>query len=608
MYPRLKPIAAAVALLTISASAAFSADKEFDPMVVTATRQATRASELLSDVTVIEREDIERAAATTVIELLARQPGIQMASNGGPGTSSSMYVRGANAEQTLILVDGIPLNSADLSGSPLRFMSTGDIEHIEIVRGPASGLYGADAIGGVVQIFTKKGSKGLKADALIGGGTYSTSMATVGISGGDELFTFRVQGNDYKSESFSARKNPKPGVRDADTDPYVNTGGSASFAFRPANGHEFGGVFTSNSGSVRTDSTTGTSNSDNRNEFTTTIFNVFSKNKFTEDWESLFRLGQSTDDQLNYTSATAAPSALKTITDVAMWQNDLKLPVGIALVAFEDKRITVGPRTRFQTDPSTNNQASLLGWQGGLGNHNFQINSRFDHHSQFGNQNTGGASYGYLLTENLRAHVGIASSFKAPSAYQLYIATYGNSALEPEQGINREAGLTWEGATQKVSAVAFNNRVQNLIGFANNHYMNTQRAKFEGVTLGYVTRQAEWDFSTYFDLLRASNEDTGEWLARRAAHKLTTALNRDMGAWKAGIEMVAVGNRYDGTTAGTGTLGGYTLINLTTKYQMDTNWSLEMRGNNITDKQYELADGYATAGANFFIGLRYTPK
>ena len=210
MYP-CRPLAVGAFALAaaIPATPAFAdeIDSGIDAIVVTATRQAMRTNELLSDVTVIDRGSIEASGQETISDLLARQPGIQMSSSGGPGTTTSFYIRGARPEQTKVLVDGVQLNSVDLSGSPLRFLSLADVERIEILRGPASALYGADAIGGVIQIFTRTGAPGLKADAFAGYGTDNTWQANAGLSGGNEQWRFRIEGNHAASDGFSAQKH-----------------------------------------------------------------------------------------------------------------------------------------------------------------------------------------------------------------------------------------------------------------------------------------------------------------------------------------------------------------------------------------------------------------
>ena len=152
----------------------YAVDIQLAPTVVTATRQASRGDQLLSDVTVIERDAIEQSGGESIVDLLAKQPGFQITQNGGPGTTAQLFIRGARTEQVKILVDGMPINSIDTSGSPLRFLPLSNVDRIEILRGPASALYGADAVGGVIQIFTRKGRAGIHVDAFAGFGTNGT--------------------------------------------------------------------------------------------------------------------------------------------------------------------------------------------------------------------------------------------------------------------------------------------------------------------------------------------------------------------------------------------------------------------------------------------------
>jgi vitamin B12 transporter len=187
-----------------------------------------------------------------VIDLLSRQSGIQVATSGGPGTTASLYMRGARPDQTKILVDGLPINSIDLAGSPLRYIPLANVERIEILRGPGSTMYGADAIGGVIQIFTRQGTPGLKADGFIGYGTQNTFQANAGVSGGNEQWRFRLEANQASTDSISAQKNATN--RDADKDPYRNTGGAASVSFLPAQGHEVGFIYRQNEGRTHYDS------------------------------------------------------------------------------------------------------------------------------------------------------------------------------------------------------------------------------------------------------------------------------------------------------------------------------------------------------------------
>ncbi|MDR1163699.1 MAG: TonB-dependent receptor plug domain-containing protein, partial [Candidatus Accumulibacter sp.] len=287
----------AATLLQLVALSAFAAEKELETIVVTATRQPTRANELLSDVSVIDREEIERGAHETISDLLSRQAGIQQSGTGGPGTATEFYIRGARPEQTKVLVDGIAINSIDLSGSPLRFFPLAGIERIEVLRGPASTLYGADAIGGVIQIITRRGEPGLRAEAFGGYGTRNTLLSNAALSGGNEHWRFRVDGNHTSSDSVSAQKHASN--RDADKDSYRNEGGAASLSFLPAKGHELGLNFRQNEGMTHFDSGNqpASGNFDDRLKFRMKQWGLHSKNTILDGWTSRVQYGASTDIQ-----------------------------------------------------------------------------------------------------------------------------------------------------------------------------------------------------------------------------------------------------------------------------------------------------------------------
>ncbi|MBM3391294.1 MAG: hypothetical protein FJY34_04865 [Betaproteobacteria bacterium] len=229
-----------VLAVAVSSIVVFPAVAEEATIVVTATRQAMRTNELLSDVSVITREEIDRAGQSTVEQLLAAQPGIEYAANGGPGTNSSIFIRGASSRQTVVLIDGQRVGSASSGDVAFSRIPLSQIDRIEILRGPASSLYGADAIGGVIQIFTRRGEGPLRLNASAGYGTYGTADTSAGFSGGNEAVSYSLQIGHYKTAGFNAIGNPAKSSYNPDRDGYRNTNYSGSFAFRPAQGHEIG--------------------------------------------------------------------------------------------------------------------------------------------------------------------------------------------------------------------------------------------------------------------------------------------------------------------------------------------------------------------------------
>lgn len=606
---RLTPIAALLPFVIVPLAGAAEQLAALDTITVTATRQAARTAEVLSDVTVIEREEIERNAGGTIIDLLGRQAGVQFASSGGAGTTSSLYVRGARPDQTKILIDGQPINSVDLAGSPLRFIPLANVERIEILRGPGSTLYGADAVGGVIQIFTRQGSPGLRGDAFIGYGTQDTFQANAGLSGGGEHWRFRIEGAHDESQSFSAQKNASN--QDADRDAYRNSSGAVSASIIPLKGHEAGFSYRQNEGRAHYDSGNVPANGtfDSYLDFRTRQWQLFSNNRLTDRWSSKLQYGRTLDWQKNFASWAPQGSYFETENRLLSWQNDITLPFGNKLLLgaerLEQEAVYEGGFDAREVD----NKSYFAGWTGNWRAHRWQVSARHDNHSQFGDKGTYALAYGYQILPQLRAQLSYGTSFKAPSLYQLYDQWSGNAQLKPEEGRNREAALVWDNGKQSASATYYLNRVENMIDWnaGTFRYQNTSNARLQGVTLDYNLRFDDWTVHASYDWLNATNDDTGMRLGRRARNKALLGITKSWGAFETGVEMLGVGNRYDDNNQ-SNRLASYGLVNLTGRYAINKELAIEGRINNLFDKDYELVRGYATAGINAFIGLRYTPK
>ncbi len=599
------------------AHATHATEPQLGQVVVTATRQATRGNELLSDVSVISREDIEQAGQSTLEQVLARQPGIEYTANGGPGTNSSVFIRGASTKQTIVLIDGLRVGSASAGDVAFSRIPLAQIERVEILRGPASSLYGADAIGGVIQIFTRRddGTSGTTGathyNASTGYGSYNTSETSAGVAGSSPLLSYRLQAGHYQTDGFNAIRNPANSAFNTDRDGYRNSNIGGGLSIKPASGHELGLNVLQSSGTSRYDSSPKAR--DYANEQRLTTFSAYSRNQLAQAWTSTLRVGRSIDDATNRTDGIAS-SVFHTDQDQMAWQNDLKLPIGKALLAAEQLTQKLSSSTAFQVNERTI-RSLLAGWTGNLGEHRLQGNLRHDENSQFGGKTTGFAGYGYQFTPDWRAHLSYGTAFRAPSFNELYFpdtfgALYaGNPNLKPELARNREVGIDWEigrsQSQQRFSAVYFNNRVSDLIvGYP---LLNVSNATLAGTSLSYAGSAGHWNGGVNIDLLRARDDSSGKRLVRRAEQQLKTHLSYTLGAWQVGGEWQLSGDRYD-DAANKQRLGGYGLLNLIADYRLEKNWALFGRVNNLFDKKYELARDFATPGASVFVGVRYSPR
>ncbi len=591
---------------------AFAAAEDEAAVVVTATRIPTRVDEQLADVTVITREEIEAQGAMTLPVLLAQQPGLQIVTNGGLGKSTSLFTRGTNAGHTLLLVDGVPLGSATLGQPSFHNLPLEQIERIEILRGPASSLYGSDAIGGVVQIFTKKGEGPMKPEAFAGAGSYGTWQAAAGISGGSENVSYSLRAAKLETNGWDAT-TPKIANTNRDADGYRNTSWQGRLAFTPARGQEFGVTYLAADSRNHYDDPYGGPTGDPYNDDETRVWSLYAKNRLLETWTSSLRYGESKDRSENFSPAR---SLFATVQKQWSWQNDVKLPLGTLMFAYEDLRQAVDSTTPYTVKERTV-RSWIAGWQARFGQHSWQLSQRYDDNSQFGAKTTGSLAYGYQILPSITARMAFGTAFKAPSFNDLYYTSpwgsHGNPNLQPETARNREFGLDWSGPTgAHLAWTHYDNRIKSLIAWQDTGgwvYVpfNVGRARIRGDSFSASHQWGAWSAQAGLDWLSPYDEDTGKRLPRRAAQQAKARLAYTPGAWGFGAEVVAVGKRFDRADE-TREMARYELVNLFGLYRLGRDVQLEGRLDNLFDKKYETAWGYANPGTMLFVALRYQPK
>ncbi len=575
-----------------------------DAVVVTATRTEQRVQDTLSDVTVIDREQIEAAGQSTLTELLARQPGVQTFSNGGPGASSDYYIRGAESKQNVVLIDGVRVGSATTGTASLQYLPLSQIERIEIVRGPASAVYGADAVGGVIQIFTRRGSDdGMTLDAFAGAGTHDTNEASAFLRGGDERWRLSLGASVLRTDGINASNSRRSASsRNPDLDGYINRSYSGSVSFTPVRGTELGSQFLYSSGRNRYDSRLTT---DDRNEFENYSGSVHIRQSWNEDFSTTLRVARAVD---SYDSITSVVSPFRTVEDSSTLDARLKLAGGSLFAAVEHRSQDVDTAA---IDRRRDIDSAQLGWSGRIGAHTLQLNGRHDRFSGGQSKSTGNAAWGYHLTDEWRIHAGYGTAFRLPTFNELYSpsSNFGNPDVGPESSRNKEAGLVWQRRGSRASVTLYDNRVDGLIQTpgTNLPVQNVAHATLRGATFAASTYVGHTELSASLDLLHAEDEDTGLRLRRRAAQSGNLMVQQHLAWGRVGIELLLVGDTY--STAGQRDwVAGYSVINLFGVWKVTPELALEGRMNNVTDREYSTVYGYATPGATVFVGLRYTPR
>ena len=578
-----------------------------DPMVVTASRTSQPISDVLADVSVIGPDEIARAGVDSVVELLQRQPGVEITQTGGPATRSGVYLRGANTGQTLVLIDGVRFSSATEGTTTLEAIPLDQVERIEIVRGPASSLYGADAIGGVIQIFTKKGGGTPTANASASYGTYNTWDVKAGVTGSADALTYALQLAAKESAGFNAMTNPAAYNYNPDPDGYTNQSVSASLGYTFAPDQVLTAQYLRSRLNTSFDSGIPVAA---QTITTAQTWQVTSRNRLASFWTSQLTAASGLDDAQTQTIDGSQP--FRTTQNQFTWQNDFVLPAGTLTAGYDHRVENVANDANFAVTSRTTN--SYFGvYRLNAGQQALQANLRNDDSSQYGSQTTGGIAYAYRVSPSLRLTAGYSTGFKPPSFNDLYYPGFGNPDLKPETSRNVEGGIYWNGsvadANVEARAIVYRNKVQDLIVIVcdvdwNCQPQNVDSATLEGVTLAMdVQATGGATLGASLDLQSPTNDANGKLLPRRSRQHGAVTVGYPVGPLRLGAEVVASGLRYNDVSNRV-QMGGYAIVNLTAEYALPNRVTLFVRGTNVLDKNYELAAGYATGGAMWLAGVR----
>lgn len=600
----LRPLVIAVPLLNTAPAFA----EELPPVVVTAARTAQTVDETLYSVTVITREDIERRQVQSLVDLLRSVPGVTITNNGGLGKVTSIFLRGTESDHVLVLIDGIKIGSATLGSTAFEDIPIAQIERIEVVRGSNSALYGSEAIGGVIQIFTRKGGGALTPAFNISGGSYKTSQAAAGISGGGKNSWFNINAAHLDSEGFNACDGCSAFVPyEPDDDGYRNS----SVALRA--GYRFTGGTEIDAQLLRADSKNEyDSNSQNQADKLQQASRLSLRFSPLEFWQLKLTAGSSRDESENYSKdRVVLPSRFDTQRDSISLQNDIALgdedlfTIGID---YQDDQVssTVDYEVR-----SRDNKGLFMQYLGGFATHDWQLSARRDNNQQFGTQNTGRLAWGYALNQALRLTVAYGTAFKAPTFNDLYFPGFSAPLLAPEESDSVEFGLSGRSDWVNWSLNAYQIDIDNLIAYdaSISKAANIDKARIHGLETVLSTTLGNWGLNANLTMLDPGNRAQsyrGNLLARRAKRVLQLDVDRSFGSYQLGAGVHATSKRYDDLD-NTNKLAGYATLDLRAEYALAKHWLAQARIENVLDKDYQTASGYNQPGRSLYFSLRYQP-
>ncbi|WP_323120974.1 TonB-dependent receptor domain-containing protein [Burkholderia alba] len=592
----------------VSGQPAPAGPTQLEPIVVTAQRAPQKLADAIPQTTLFTRQAIDDSGAVDLPGLLALAPGAQIVRNGGPGASASLFLRGAQSTQSLVLIDGVRVDSVSLGQSQISQLPLDQIERVEVVNGNVSSLYGSGAIGGVVQIFTKDGGDHPPRFYFSAGyGSYHTQTQTAGVSGRldqDGKTTFSLSLSRYKTDGFSAIDPVLQPQANPNANGYLNESISASLKHRFNDAWSAGVTYFQSNGNTSYDNAYGQPTDLNNLYSKVQQMSVFADGKLTNWWTTRLRVSSGNDrsqSQLN----GAYTDHFNTDNRQYTWQNDFTLAAGQQIQAGYERLDQAFDSDVFSA-PQRHVNSGWLGYTGRFGNSQLQANLRRDQYSDFGGANSYYFGYGLDLTEHWKVTASYSDAFRAPTFNDLYYPNAGNPAIQPERSHSVEAAVQYASdALGVVRVTAFQTRYTNLIDYRpapNSYYYyaeNVGKAKVQGVEGSWQGQVGKTDVRIAATLQNPVDQTGDQDLNRRARRFASFAANRSFGGWRVGGEWLVSGARNDTGNA----LGGYGIVNLSARYNITKAWYVSARIDNLLNKDYELAYAYNTPRRGAYVTL-----
>ncbi len=565
--------------------------EEQSPVIVTATRTAQTADASLASVTVITEADIQRSQASSIQDLLQGYAGLDFRNNGGAGKTTSLIMRGTNSTHVLVMIDGIRVGSATSGTASFQDIPVSQIERIEIVRGPRSSLYGSEAIGGVIQIFTKKGHRSKATNLSAGMGSYGTESYSLGVEGSNDKHSYSIKAAKFKTEGFNAKQGTEP-----DDDGYKNDSVNLNYKLRFGQTSDLAVNILRAEGANKYDGT-----SVNQAEFVQQAAGLNLKVSPVNSWNMSLQASQSRDESDNYLNGIFK-TRYNTRIQQTSWQNDFVLNTSNIFTLGADYRVDEVDSSVAYKEKSRDNSGAFLQHQWSGATNDIIIGLRYDDNEAYGTHTTQNIGWGYNLSETYRFTAAYGTAFSAPSFNQLYYPGYGVATLKPEESESYELGLRSKYSWGQWDIHAYRTNIENMIGGyppanINQAEINGLELRLSGTLMG-MQQQVDLSYTDPRDTA------TDKILARRSRKSLRYSLDSNTGNLAYGATIIGQGEQYD-DAANTKKVSGYGLLNLRASYALGKEWSLRAKIDNALDKKYESIQDYNQAGMTVFASINY---
>ncbi|MDX1454357.1 MAG: TonB-dependent receptor [Gammaproteobacteria bacterium] len=575
---------------------------ELDDVVVTATRHAITQDRLPANAIVIDRATIERNVGADLADILRQHAGLDVARNGGPGAATSLFIRGTESNHVLLLVDGIEMNPGSIGGPALQNIPLDSIERIEIIKGPRSSLYGSEAIGGVINIVTRRGDR-LAASATLG--SFDTEQLDGSYHGSQGNWQYGLDLGSERSDGFAPRADSaeERGYERDHGNGYVrwqNERAMLELRHWEAEGiSEYLGFFLE------------PLSQEYRNEMSS----IEARLAGDDSWSARLLLGRGVDEiRQRDPNFLGEFDFVRTVRDTIDWQHDFflsddhRLTAGVYLEGSEVDSLSFGEGYSESTDVT----AYYLQDAVGFGDNSMISSVRYSDFDAIGSETTWNIGWNHRFSEAQRLFIAAGTGFRLADATDRF-GFGGNPDLEPESSENIEIGYSADMAAHRFEATVFRNDIDELIAYvdpdgfagpATGSNVNIDRARIEGIELAYRWHNLAWRFDTEIIIQDPEDLTTESQLARRARRSISASLVREFGAFSLGLAGVASSERPDSPFS-TAMLPGYGVVDLTAGWDIDPNWSLGLRVQNVGDRDYQTAEGYNSEEQSFYLTLRF---
>ena len=582
-----------------------------DAVFVTATRTPQPLSDLVADVSVIDRQALDNSGAAGIADVLSRLPGIEFSRYGTKGTATNVYIRGTNANHAAVFIDGVRVDSQSFSGgASWQAIPLDMIDRIEVVRGPSAAVYGSDAIGGVIQLFTRKGQEGVFPFVSLGAGSHAAYDAAAGISGAQGVWNYALSAGYERSRGFDTYPGNAFGAN-PDKDGFNRRSMQAQLGVKLNAQHRLEANVLATRLKADYDESLPPVDDYTRHALETWALNWHAD--WTEHYSSILSVTESTDKAQTYPNYSLADTKVRSY----LLQNEWRVGAQRLTAALERRENRFKNTSQYDSpiERQSHQTGLALGYGVQVGVHSLQANARLDHDNTFGSKTTGGLAYGLALNEQWRVLASVATAYRVPTLYQRF-SSYGSEALKQETSRNAELGLQYAQGSNRFSVTAYRNRIQNLIianaantACAGGFYCNENigRATIQGLTVAGATTAFGWHWQGSVDFQNPKNDTNGKWLPQRARRYASLSADTQWAGWTVGGEMQTSAARWN-EGANTNRLGGYSLFSVYASKPFARDFTFTARLDNLADKHYALNRGYATEGRAFHVGVKWAPR